>query len=153
MTGIDWIKLARRLQEVQAQMIHHDEVNRYGDEFYAEALRRTLGYREPHGHITHETVSESTGLMTTAHADHLIEGYTVLSRLHAEDMERQAKAAREETRRILQDAARDLAKWIREWCNDRTVSAKTRRQGVLIAANWIDPDLRDNCHDYQVPEA
>lgn len=139
--GIDWVKLARRLQEAQAQLVHHEDgFRRYGDEFYAEALRRAFGYKEPHGHVKHETVSESTGLMTTAYANHLIESNTIMSRLNAESAQREAKAAREETRRVYREAGRDLARLIRDRCNERTVPSRFRREGVLTAADWIDPE-------------
>lgn len=145
MAAIDWLALARRLQDIQAQMIHHEDVQRYGDEFYAEALRRTLGFSANDGTdrgrvLPYETLNPSTGLTTLAEADHLRDSHTIIDRHRAEAAKKEAQEAREETRRVLRDAARDLAKLIRDWTNNRTVPSVYRREGALMAADWIDPD-------------
>ena len=41
--------------------------------------------------------------------------------------------------RKLADARGVLARAIRERCNERTVPSRYRREGVLIAAEWLDP--------------
>jgi hypothetical protein len=138
--GPDWSALAQRLQREMANLTHHDAVKRYGDDFYAEALRRTFGAREPHGHIPYATISTATGLTTVAESDWTRESHTVVDRLNAEDARRQAKEARAEAQRVMRDAARDLAKYLRGRCNERRVPARLRREGVLLAADWIDPD-------------
>jgi hypothetical protein len=141
---IDWAGLAQRFQETTTRMIHHEDGSpRYGNNFYAEALRRTFGYQPagaPPRELPYPVVNPSTGLTTTAAADHIRDGHTVLDRLARADAERQRDEAREEAHRVLRDAARDLAKLIRGCTNERTVPSRYRREGVLLAADWIDPD-------------
>ena len=139
MTAIDWLKLAERMQRIQADMIHHKQTDLHGSEFYAEALRRTLGFQPPHDHVQHETVASSTGLTTIAYADHLREGCTVIDRLDREAAEKQVAEMRAEVTRVYREARADAADHIRQRCNERSVPARYRREGVLLAADWIDP--------------
>lgn len=143
--AVDWTALARRLQDEQAKMIHHEDSQLRGNDFYAEALRRTFGYSARDGadgqrQLPYPTISPSTGLVTTAEADHLRESHTIIDRLNREAAEKRVTELHQENKRVLRDAARDLAKLIRGWTTDRTVPSKFRREGVLLAADWIDPD-------------
>jgi hypothetical protein len=144
MSEIDWLQLAKRLQSEVVKLVHGEgQPQLYGDEFYAEALRRALGFSsndtEGQRKLPYETIS-FPGLTTQGQADHLREGCTVIDRLNAERAKEQVAEMRAEVRRVYRDAARDLAKHIRAGCNERTVTAKLRREGVMLAANWIDPD-------------
>lgn len=146
-SAVGWATLARRLQSEMSRLVHHDPAGQqlHGDEFYAEALRRAFGYRTNDGAdggrtLPYDTVDEGTGLTTLAYSDYLRESCTILDRLNAEAAKKEAKEAHDEARRVLRDSARDLAKLIRECTNERTVPAKFRREGVLLAADWIDPD-------------
>lgn len=140
---VDWTALADKLQRVQTDMIHRDNVQLHGTEFYAEALRRTFGY-DPHDGTTnrelpYDDVAPSTGLTTLAHADYLRGAHTVMDRMNREHAEKQRDEARAEARAVLRDAAQRLADRIREWCNDRRVPSRYRREGALYAADVIDP--------------
>ena len=143
MGALDWTKLASRLNEIRAAMIHHEQASLYGDEFEAEALRRLFGFQPANPpdspHIPYETVSPSTGLTTIAQADHNRDSHTVIDRLNREAAERERDAARAETRRVMTEARRDIAEALRNWCNERTVPSRFRREGVLLAASRIDP--------------
>lgn len=138
-TPIDWEKLASKYQDHMAHMIHHEDTQLHGNAFYAEALRRTFGFRPPHDHIKHETVSESTGLTTVAYSDHLREAHTIIDRMNREEAEKKVTEMRAEVRRVYREARADVANHIRERCNDRRVPSRFRREGVLLAADWVDP--------------
>jgi hypothetical protein len=49
---------------------------------------------------------------------------------------------RAEVRRVRRDAARDLVKYLRGWVNERRIPARLRREGFLMAADQIDPDIQ-----------
>lgn len=136
---IDWIKLAEQMSRIQADMIHQEHSDLCGAEFYAEALRRTFGFQPPHGHVKHETVNGSTGLTTVAYSDYLRDSHTIIDRLNREKAEKQIEEVRAEIQRVYLEARIDVAKAIRGRCNERSVPAKLRREGVLMAADWIDP--------------
>jgi hypothetical protein len=140
MTAMDWNRLAERMQRIQADMVHQEKTDLRGNEFYAEALRRTFGFRMSRGG-TYETVAASTGLTTIAEADHIREGHTVMDRLNREAAEKQVTEMRAEVQRVYREAAADLAKLIRGRCNERTVPSRYRREGVEWAADLIDPNV------------
>ena len=156
---VDWTALAEKLQVAQNNMIHRDDVKLYGTEFYAEALRRTFGY-DPHDGSTrsrelpYDDVAPSTGLTTLAHADHLRDGHTIIDRMNREAAERERDEARAETRDIVHKAAQLLSDRIREWCNERRVPSRYRREGALYAADVIDPRVRKDRfgNPVQVPD-
>jgi hypothetical protein len=139
-SNVDWAALAQRLQHEMGALVHGDEEKRYGDDFYAEALRRTFRAQRL-DRLAYETVDASTGLMTVAEADHLRDSHTIIDRLNAERAREEVKAVREEIRRVYAEARRDIAQGLREWCNERTVPARLRREGVLLAVDRIDPQM------------
>ena len=144
---VDWLALARKLQSIQADMIHRDTESRYGDDFYAEALRRTFGYRAQDGtdggrELPYDSVNQMTGLTTVAAADYTRDGHTIIDRMNREAAEKQRDEARAETRAVMVDAAQRLSDYIREWCNERRVPSRYRREGALYAADVIDPRVR-----------
>lgn len=124
--AIDWIALAQRFQSIQAHLVHHDTEKRYGDDFYAEALRRTI-------------LDPRSPFMTRAEADHLIETHTILSKLTAESAEQRRDELLAENRRVLREARADITHAFREAINDRTMPSKYRREGALQLLDWIDP--------------
>lgn len=142
---VDWVKIGRNIQEAQVHFSHHAEATLHGDDFYAAVARRALGGQKQE-RLTYETVNGMLGLTTAAESAWLVEGHTAVSRLNAERAEAQVIEMRAEVRRVRRDAARDLVKYLREWCNERRIPAKTRREGFLMAADQIDPDItRDQC--------
>lgn len=141
---VNWDALAQQLQRHMTDMVHHDTDRRYGDEFYAEALRRTFGYSANDGSdgrrvLPYDTVNRTTGLTTVAEADWTRDSHTVVDRLARESAETQIKEMRAEVRRVYRESAADLAALIRGRCNERSVPSRLRREGVLLAADWIDP--------------
>jgi hypothetical protein len=142
-TRVDWAAIAREFQRHQATLIH-DETGWHGDEFYAEALRRTFGYSTNDGadggrELPYDTINDRFGLTTRASADHTRDSHTIFDRLNREDAQRQAREAREEARNTIRNSAQIIADHIREWCNERRITSRYRREGFLAAADLIDP--------------
>jgi hypothetical protein len=162
MSKIDWLRLARQLMAEQTTSTYyptHPDGSLDRAEFLAEALRRTFGFSANDGtdgrrELPYETLGRHvTGLTTVAAADYLRESHTIIDRLNTRAAKEEAAAARAETRRVLEESARDLAKYIRGWANHRVVPSRYRREGVLIASAWLDPDNPATPSDYQVPDA
>jgi len=124
---IDWVRVARRLADIRARMIHHDDNQLGGDDFDAEALQRLFA-----------SIGE-LGLLTQADHDRVVANREGILRLNLDAANRDLREARAETRRVLDEVAANLAGQIRERCNNRSVPARYRREGVLLAADWIDP--------------
>ena len=140
---MEWEKIGQNIQEAQVHFTHHAEVALYGDDFYAAVAKRALGGQKL-DRLVYETVSGMLGLTTSAESAHLVESHTIMSRLNAERAEAQVVEMRAEVRRVRRDAARDLVKYLREWCNERRIPARLRREGFLMAADQIDPDIARN---------
>ncbi len=141
---IDWTALAVRLREESAKLIHNDNGPAlYGDDFYAEALRRVFGYdtnTDPaRRQLPYDSVNANTGLTTIAQAQHELQGHVVLDRLGRERAEAEVTELRAEIKRVYAEARKDIARDLREWCNERRIPAKLRREGFLMAANLINP--------------
>lgn len=136
---VDWRAIGRRFADATVYYLHHAGVMLYGDDFYAAVARRALD-GEQQARLPYETVGLGLGLITEAEAAHMTESHTVLSRLRAERAEEQVREMRAEVARVRRDAARDLVAHLREWVNERTVPSRYRREGVLLAAEEIDPD-------------
>lgn len=145
---VNWPALGRKLSEIMNDLVHRDTVQRYGDDFYGEALRRLVKSGEltvtergrtreipadnpdrKHGYALR---LETYGVDWLASEVRMLHGQIA----SAEQGKRDAWA---ETRRVLANTASELAKWLRERTNERTVPAKFRREGVLLAADWLDP--------------
>jgi hypothetical protein len=156
MSEINWGRLADRMREARHQLIH---LERYtGADYEAEILRRTFGFT-PAGEpdavkrvLPYEQVSVP-GLMTEAEAKHIRDAHTVVDRMNREAAEKQVAEMRAEVARVYREAAHDLAELIRRKCNDRTVPAKYRREGVLLAADWIDPAVPKDRYGNLLPQS
>ncbi|WJK33153.1 hypothetical protein [Solwaraspora sp. WMMA2065] len=123
----NWPALGRRLQQIQARMIHGDgEPVLSGDDFYGEALRRLL-------------TRTDSGWMTRADHDRFIRAHHVFNGSAAAAARRQAREARARYAAAARTIRAELAAWLREAANERTVPSRYRRDGVLLAADWIDP--------------
>ncbi|MGS2618062.1 hypothetical protein ACVCAH_26585 [Micromonospora sp. LZ34] len=122
----DWVALGRRLQDIQNQMIHGGETHRYGDDYYAEALRRLL-------------TDSRSGWISIAEHQWLIDLHTHVDRRNLREANRRAREARARYATAGAKIRAEVAGWLREVTNDRTVPARYRREGVLLAADWIDP--------------
>lgn len=139
---VDWDRIARRLGEVKAHMIHHEERQLYGTAFEAEALRRTFGY-VPVGEHGYDHLRTGCGLTTDAYAEHLYSGNALVDRLNLERAEAKVKEMRAEVRRVYAEARKDIANYLRDWCNERTVPSRYRREGVQQVINLLDPPTRE----------
>ncbi|MGK5741506.1 hypothetical protein [Micromonospora sp. URMC 103] len=122
----DWVALGRRLQEIQNTLIHREQIPRYGDEYYAEALRRLL-------------TDSRSGWMPTAEHDRLVDLHTQVDRRNLREANRRAREARARYVTASRKIRGELAGWLRRVTNDRTVPSRYRREGVLLAADWLDP--------------
>ncbi|MGW3607812.1 hypothetical protein [Micromonospora sp. NPDC005161] len=122
----DWLALGRRLQDIQNQMIHGGQTHRYGDDYYGEALRQLL-------------TDSRSGWISTAEHQWLIDLHTGVDRRNLQAANRQAREARSRYAVAGRKLRAELAGWLREVTNERSVPARYRREGVLLAADWIDP--------------
>ncbi|MFC0505008.1 hypothetical protein [Micromonospora costi] len=124
--GTDWRALGRLLQQIQNQLIHRDQLPRYGDDYYAESLRRLL-------------TDSRCGFITTAEHQRLVDLHTQVDRRNLQDANRRAREARARYATASRKIRAELAGWLRRVANDRTVPSRYRREGVLLAADWLDP--------------
>ncbi|MER7280546.1 hypothetical protein ABT369_39515 [Dactylosporangium sp. NPDC000244] len=153
--GMNWDLIASRLQDEQRKMIH--EENWRGPDFYAEALRRTFGYRaageqrDRERTLPYEHLNAGQGLMTRAESRHEQEGAVYFANAARERAEEQVREMRAEVARVYREAAADLAKLIRDRCNERTVPSRYRREGVLWAADLIDPAVPKDQYGNAIP--
>lgn len=138
---VDWTGIGRAIADAQAHYTHHSDEKLYGDDYYAAVAKRALGGAKQ-ARLTYETVSGQLGLITKAEHEWLRQAHTAHDRMRAEDAERQVVELRAEVKRIRRDAWRDAAAYLRDWCNDRRIPARFRREGFLAAADQIDPDAK-----------
>lgn len=137
--SVNWDRIAERFQAEMANLIHHEQEKRYGTDFYAEALRRTLGFRPAEGNFR-ERLDRGDGLTTESYAQHLYDT-SALDRMQRETAEQQTSEARAETRRVYREAGKDFADLLRTRCNEVSVPSRYRREGVAWAADLIDPTV------------
>ncbi len=116
----NWTALGELLMRIQSRLTW-DGVERTNEEERAETVRLL--------------VAESRELLTEERHQHSMAGATTGLRMDR-DRELEVSAA---LRRDLAEARRQHAAEIRDRCNDRTVPARLRREGVLLAADWLDP--------------
>lgn len=74
-----------------------------------------------------------------ADVDRLIRMHTGADKALIEQQKTRIADLYAENRRILAEAFRSAGRAIRAWCNDRTVPSRYRREGVMIAADKLDP--------------
>ncbi|WP_262285452.1 hypothetical protein [Micromonospora sp. MA102] len=122
----DWVTLGRRLQAIQNSMIHCGEPHRYGDYYYAEALRRLL-------------TDSRSGWIPTAEHLWLLDLHAQVNRRNLQEANRRAREARTRYATASAKIRAEVAGWLRRVANERTVPARYRREGVLLAADWLDP--------------
>jgi hypothetical protein len=122
----DYTALGKRYTQITARLLHDpDRTWTTGSDLNAQALAELLARGD-------------SGFSSDREHVHNLNGHTVVDRLNREDAEESARQARAETDRVRAHAATGLAAGLREWCNDRTVPAKLRREGVELAARWLD---------------
>lgn len=136
-SAVDWNRIADRLQESMRVMVH--EENWSGPDFYAEALRRAFDYQSTDEH-GRDHVRHGNGLITASYAKHVYDN-GALERMQLESANEQVKEARAEVARVYRESAKDLAAFLRARCNERSVPSRYRREGVIWAADMIDPSV------------
>jgi hypothetical protein len=110
--SVNWSNIADRLVAVMHQMLHEENFCGPDSTRYAEALRRTFGYRVANEQrdrervFPYERLTDGRGLITQAEADHVRDGHTVIDRMGREAAEKQVKEMRAEVRRVYREAAR-----------------------------------------------
>jgi hypothetical protein len=127
---VNWRELAEKHSAITAHMIHHEEQTLFGYDFEAEVLRRLI--------------TSSTGqrwLTTKAEAAHTLDSHRIVDRLNLESAKKEVAKAREESRQGLREHAHQIAAWVRQTVNERTVPSRYRREGALAVADWIDPEV------------
>lgn len=146
-TAVDWARFSTRLNEVIRDMVHGTAEQQYtGTDFYAEAVRRTLGF-VPAGEAGFngralpydDLKAYHFGLTTIAQREHYIRGAVALSEAQRETAEKQVAEMRAEVARVYREARQDIADYLRARCNERTVPSRYRREGVKWAADMVDP--------------
>jgi hypothetical protein len=137
--SVNWDRIAERFQAEMANLIHREPQKRYGNDFYAEALRRTLGFRSADESFR-ERLERGEGLTTEGYARYLYDT-SALDRMQRESAEQQVKNARAETQRVYREAGKDFADLLRARCNEVSMPSRYRREGVAWAADIIDPTV------------
>lgn len=122
----DYQALGERYTQITARLIHAPErVWTTGSDLNARVLQELL-------------TSRSSGFRTDREHVHNLNSHSVVDRMNAEAAEERAQAARVEADQIRAELAARYADALREWCNDRTVSGTYRREGVELAAQWLE---------------
>ena len=122
----DWADLGRKLDAIQARMIHEEHSPLRGAGFTGEALRRLLEH-------------PGCGFVTRDEHERVLEANRFTDRANGERAQAQLRQEREEHARRLADARHVLADAIRARVNERTIPSALRREGALLAADWLDP--------------
>lgn len=139
---VDFDQIAERFSAALRDI--YDEPERVADP-YAEALRRALGYRaadeqrDNERALPYEHLNSGFGLTTESYHLWDVKDATALARMQAESAEERVKEMRAEVARVYREARKDLAEFLRDRCNERTVPSRYRREGVEWAADMIDP--------------
>lgn len=121
----DWADAGAKFSDIQNRLMHSEGTSLHGAEFYGEALRR---WWERFGH---NWVPQAE-MMRALEINHSVD------RANGERAEATLKHFTEEYQRKLADARTEMAKAIRARCNEVTVPSRYRREGVLLAADWLD---------------
>jgi hypothetical protein len=149
--AVDWDRISARLQDVMRVMLQ-EEGRYYDATFHEDALRRTFGY-EPAGDRGFDHLRSDYGLTTESYRRFDLRGAIALSEMQKEQAKAEVAEMRAEVRRVYREARADVAAYLRERCNERTVPSKYRREGVAWAADMIDPAVPKDQYGYLVERA
>jgi hypothetical protein len=120
----DFAALGTRLAAIIGEIIREPDFPR-GDDLYAVALRRLLG--------------NGSGFISLREHHHTVDSHTVVDKLNVYRAVARNHELWEENRRIQADGMRAAGRALRGWVNDVRVPSRLRREGVLIAADVLDP--------------
>jgi hypothetical protein len=121
---IDWADAGRTFSKITTSMMHDEHTGLYGDEFYAEALRRLWA------RIGHQFVAQAEHMR-------ILEMNRSVDRANGEQAQQALAHYTAEYERKMRESARVYAEALRARCNERTVPSRYRRDGVLLAAAWL----------------
>lgn len=137
MTAVNWAALAERLAEARTALVWGDHHALYGADRDIWVLRRALDAQLSQDG-TYEVI-RTEGLTTSADADNLVLAHVAVDRAAAQRAIRERDEARAELRQIRRDARQEAANLIREQAaNEYLVPSRYRREGALLAADWLD---------------
>lgn len=125
--GIDWADAGAKLNDIQARMFHEEHSDLTGAAFTGESLRR-LFERIGHNWVP---LDEHT---------RVLEANRSVDRANGEQAQKTLKHWTAEYERKMADSARLYAEAIRAWATEHRIPSRYRREGVLLAADWLDPD-------------
>lgn len=122
MTDIDWADAGRKFSQITADMYRSDL---HGSDYYAEVLRRLW---------------EQIGHQFVPLPEHMrvLEMNRSVDRANGEQAQRSLAQHVTEYERKMRESAHVYAEALRARCNERTVPSRLRREGVLLAADWLD---------------
>jgi len=130
--SVDWAFIAQRLSDTITTMMHTENTTLNGTAFYAEALRRTIA-----------TSDSRVGLLPTGELERRTEQARHTARFNEQQAERARREHAEavaEGHRMRRDALRttgaQFAAALRRAAGRGP--SKYRRDGVLLAATWLD---------------
>jgi hypothetical protein len=126
--GADIDFLARRLNDVQADMLHREKTDLHGHAWQAEALRRALADRR-------------CLLISVAEHERLVEQAVATWKFNVDQVNRTNESLRSENRDLraanLASFKREVAEFIREIAH--SIPGKYRQEGALLIADRLDP--------------
>jgi hypothetical protein len=120
----DWIALARKLDKIQATMLHGERSDLHGLAFTAESLRRLLE-------------GAGSGFIPLDEHMRVLEMNRSVDRGNGEQAQKTLEHLRAEYDRKMTASARVYAEAIRHRA-EREIPSRYRREGALIAASWLD---------------
>jgi hypothetical protein len=120
----DWAAAGRTFIEMEARLVR-EASDLHGAEFYAEALRR-LWARIGHGWVPQAEMMR------------ILDMNRAVDRASGERAQATLAHFTAEYERKMADSAHQYAAALRARCNERTVTSRLRREGVLLAADWLD---------------
>jgi hypothetical protein len=122
---IDWADAGAKFSAITADLMHRDGAGLHGSAFYAEALRR-LWSRIGHQWVTND------------HMMRVLAMNRATDRANGEAAEASLRHHTAQFERTLIGVRGVLAAALRARCNERTVPSRYRRDGVELAASWLD---------------
>jgi PAS domain-containing protein len=124
--AIDWTALARKLDKIQAAMLHGERSDLHGSAFTAESLRRLLD-------------GAGSGFIPLDEHARVLEMNRSVDRASGEQAQKTLEHLRAEYERRMADSARVYSEAIRVRA-EREIASRYRREGALLAAGWLAPD-------------
>ena len=120
----DWTALAHKLGRLQLAM-RDEGCELQAEAFLGESLRRLLE-------------APGSGFVTWDEHLHALDVNRKVDRANGERAQELLRHEREEYAATMTGSARAYAAAIRARCNEVTVPSRYRREGVLLAAGWLD---------------